>query len=73
MALRLVHKDGHAPVQIGEQVTDFRGGKAFVTGWQEPQHIGSTGRVYTSPDGNTLKAFGFYPSVFGLEWEGYDV
>lgn len=61
--MTLVHKDTRRPVRVGDKVTDFRGKAAVVTGWMEPRHSGSTGRV-------TVKdALGeFYPSVFNLEW-----
>jgi hypothetical protein len=43
--MRLLNKQGQ-PVNVGDVAHDFRGEAAIVTGWQEPAHEGSTGRVY---------------------------
>lgn len=59
--MKLVFKGTAIPVLMGDKVTCFRGEQAVVTGWAEPRHSGSTGRVYTS-DGE------YYPSVYNLEW-----
>lgn len=66
--LQLRHKDGRT-VSIGDEVTDFRGEKATVTGWQVPAHPGSTGRVHVEIETPTAKyQQGYYPSVYDLEW-----
>lgn len=64
----LVHKSTGKPVQIGEEVTDFRGDKAIVTGWDTPHSPASTGRLYVVEQDRA--PFGFYPSVFDCEWIG---
>lgn len=61
----LKHKDTGAPVVIGDEVTDFRGEKATVIGWEEPKHSASTGRVYVAVGEGSQ---GYYPSVYGLYW-----
>lgn len=67
----LVHKATGKPVQIGDEVTGFRGGKAIVTGWDEPRSPGSSGRIYThGKNANANSASGFYPAVFNCEWVG---
>jgi len=64
---KLVHKDTQLEVEKGETVIDFRGDSAIVTGWEEPRHSGSTGRVYVRPvDAEWTQ--GYYPSVFDLKW-----
>jgi hypothetical protein len=55
------------PVAKGEEVTDFRGEKAIVVGWEEPRHSGSTGRIYVRPQGAKLDE-GYYPSVYDCEF-----
>lgn len=59
-------------VQIGDVVTSFRGEEATVTGWQEPRHEGSTGRIrvkWLGVDGCTATYdLDYYPSVFNLTW-----
>jgi len=65
--MKLVHKDTHIEVEIGEEVTDFQGDKAIVTGSEEPRHSASTGRVYVRPvDADYTQVY--YPSVFDLKW-----
>lgn len=65
--LILVHSKSRKPVERGEVVTDFRGDTATVTGWDEPRHPGSTGRVYVKP-ADADWTHGYYPSVYDLEW-----
>jgi hypothetical protein len=64
---KLYHEDGRE-VRVGDEVTDFRGEKSVVTGWELPRHSGSTGRVYVITDANNSPA-GYYPSVFNLVWK----
>lgn len=51
------------PVQRGETLEDFRGGKTAIIGGRAPHHAASTGRVYTET-GREL-----FPAVFGCTWE----
>jgi hypothetical protein len=53
------------PVRVGQRVTDFRGERWTVTGWTEPAHAGSTGRVHVK-QGQTEMSY--YPSVFNLSF-----
>lgn len=64
---RLVRENGK-PITEGDLVRDFRNEIATVAGWAEPKHEGSSGRVYVTFDGQSEQ--GYYPSVWGLCWEG---
>ena len=50
----------------GMDVKTFRGEPYKLTGWKEPQHSGSTGRVYIT-DGKFSTEY--FPSVVGGEWK----
>lgn len=66
----LLHKDG-SEVKKGDEITDFRGDKAIVEGWEAPREKGKSGRVYvkyTREDGSSF-SHGYYPEVFGLKWK----
>lgn len=60
--------EGHE-VRVGDVLTDSRGERWTVTGWREPQHEGSTGRVYVTCEGMSSE---FFPGVFDLFWEEDD-
>jgi hypothetical protein len=62
--MKLVHEATGVEVQIGEEVTDFRGDKATVTGFGTPRSPASEGRVHVKQEGFDCE---FYPSVFGLK------
>ena len=66
---RLVDKNGKE-IKVGDEVVDFRGDKAVVTGWLKPKHAGSTGRVSVKEDGGFT--MDYFPSVYDLHWEGLD-
>lgn len=66
---RLVDKNGKE-IKVGDEVVDFRGDKAVVTGWIKPKHPGSTGRVSVKEDGGFT--MDYFPSVYDLHWEGLD-
>jgi len=53
---------------LGDVAHDFRGEAAIVTGWQEPRHAGSTGRVYVKEMGDRGFTGEYYPSVYGMKW-----
>lgn len=61
----LVSKDTQIPVSVGDTVTSFRGEKAQVTGWAEPQTSCSTGRVYVKEEWASSQA-AYYPGVYNL-------
>lgn len=64
---RLVNAEGKI-VEAGDEVTDFRGEKAIVVGWELPKSPASTGRVVVKRGGENGYTQGYYPSVFGLKW-----
>lgn len=68
--LKLVHKKTGKPVKEGQVIADFRGDEAVFLHGTEPSHPGSTGRAYVRPVDSDPESsgFGFYPSVFDLEW-----
>ena len=66
MTLVLVNKQG-TEVKRGDKAVDFRGEAHVVTGWQEPRHGGSTGRVLVKPLGGKFESE-FFPSVFDMAW-----
>lgn len=68
--MRLIREKTGVPVQVGEVVHSFRGEAAIVTGWEVPQHEGSTGRVYVKEMKENGFCMGYYPSVYDLKWEG---
>jgi hypothetical protein len=55
-------------VEIGDRVTSFRNEDFIVTGWKEPQHAGSTGRVHVKFTENGKFIQEFFPSVFDLKF-----
>ena len=65
----LIHASGEI-VKKGDEVVDFRGNKAIVTGWQAPIFEGKSGRVYVKEILGEGKEFdaGYYPEVYNLKW-----
>jgi len=57
---KLVNEHGEEVI-VGDTITDFRGGKATLTGGQPPLHQASTGRVY-------VKTSEYFPDVYDLRW-----
>lgn len=66
--MQLINLKTNKPVKTGEVVHDFRGKAAYVTGWQIPQHAGSTGRVYIQEMTDKRTHGEYFPSVYNLEW-----
>jgi hypothetical protein len=60
----LVHKKTGESINIGDEVTDFRGETWRVTGWREPQHPGSSGRIYVERGDSQME---YFPGVFDAE------
>jgi len=60
MKHKLINSKTKQEVQIGDIVTDFRGGKSKVEDFAAPKHSASTGRIYTEHGA-------FFPSVYGCE------
>jgi len=55
----LVDKKTGKPLVEGQTVTTFRGVECVLKGWREPQHGGSTGRVWIKGGRE------YFPSVIG--------
>lgn len=66
--MQLINLKTNQPLQTGEVVHDFRGEAAIVTGWCEPQHAGSTGRVYVKYMNDEGWHREFFPSVINAKW-----
>lgn len=69
MAWRLINANTGESVKIGDELTDFRGGKALLTGMREPHgSYGAGGRVYVKKEGGDRQEYELFPSVFELTW-----
>jgi hypothetical protein len=66
----LIYEDTNEPVNTGDIARTFRGEPVIVTGWQEPRHSGSTGRVHVQSMDESKWHQSFYPSVCGMKWVG---
>lgn len=69
--MRLVRVADGVEIKRGDTVTTFRGEVAVLEDAREPQHSGSTGRVYVRFDGATWPRE-FFPGVIGAEWVAAD-
>ncbi len=63
----LINTETKRIVAVGDKLQTFRGEPVVVTGWQPPRHIGSTGRIYVTPEGYPAEFQAFFPSVCGCE------
>ena len=63
--MKLINSKTKQEVKIGDMVTSFRGEKYEVRSWSEPQHRGSTGRMYVKSD---VYDRDYYPAVFNCEF-----
>ena len=68
--MHLVYETTGKPVKTGDIAHTFRGEAVIVTGWQEPRHEGSTGRVYCQSTDESKWNDSWYPSVIGAKWVG---
>ena len=66
--MKLIYESTGKEVQSGDIAHDFRGDAAVITGWQEPRHAGSTGRVYVKEMRDNGFDAAYYPSVYGMKW-----
>ncbi len=66
----LIYEDTQKPVTVGDIARTFKGEPVIVTGWQEPRHSGSTGRVYCQSMDESKWQNAWYPSVCGMKWVG---
>jgi len=68
--MRLIYETTGKPVNVGDIAHTFRGEAVIITGWQEPRHEGSTGRIYTQSTDESRWQNAWYPSVCGMKWVG---
>ena len=68
--MKLIYESTGKEVQSGDIAHTFRGEPVVVTGWQEPRHAGSTGRVYCKSMDESGWDNSWYPSVIGAKWVG---
>lgn len=66
MALQLRNSENGAILAKGSHA-DIKGSPVEITGWQEPRHSGSTGRVYIRYLNGGQDAE-YFPSVIGAEF-----
>jgi hypothetical protein len=59
---RLIYLAEDMPVRKNATAFDFRGHAAVITGGRAPHKPSSTGKVWTSDEGE------YYPGVFGMKW-----
>jgi hypothetical protein len=65
--MKLTNKQGQ-PVNTGDVVRTFKGDIVIITGWREPQHENSTGRIYVmSTDGRQTHSE-YFPAVCDMEF-----
>lgn len=65
----LIYEKTGQPVAVGD-VVHSRGHAYIVTGWSEPRHPASTGRLQVQTM-NERKAWAeYFPHVFGCDWIG---
>jgi len=60
---KLIRNADKTEVKSGDLIKDFRGEEAVLTGFQEPQSYGSSGRVYVKVKGEQRA---FFPGVYDL-------
>lgn len=66
--MQLIHIKTNQPVKTGDVAHTFDGEAVVVTGWREPHHAGSTGRVYVKFMNDSGWVTEFYPSVINAKW-----
>jgi hypothetical protein len=77
--MKLINSITKQEIKISDTVISFRGEKFEVMNWSEPQHAGSSGRMYVKvlpnyqpPDFSPIKgdysARELFPSVFNCEF-----
>jgi len=55
--MKLVNTKTGIELKVGDFVGTFRGEKMMLTGWAEPRHPGSSGRIYVVPVDFPLEYF----------------
>lgn len=66
--MKLINSITKQEVKIGDAVISFRGEKYKVRSWSEPEHAGSTGRMYVEESEAYGRRMYFYPAVFNCEF-----
>jgi hypothetical protein len=66
--MKLIYKDTGKPVIAGEPVHTHLGKAVIITGWQEPKHENSTGRVYVRTMQDNAFEMSYFPAVIGAVW-----
>ena len=68
--MHLLDKQGQ-PVNTGDTAHTRRGEIVIITGWREPHHENSTGRIYVmSTDGRQTHSE-YFPAVCDMEFSGH--
>jgi hypothetical protein len=65
--MKLVFSNSLAPVKVGHRIVEDNGDVFVVSGWKEPQHINSAGRVWVTAPGGTAVAE-YFPHVFNMKF-----
>ena len=66
--MRLINNKTGQEIKVGEVVHTHLGKAAIVTGWQHPEHEGSTGRVFVRTMQDNAFEMSYYPSVINAQW-----
>jgi len=68
--MKLILDSTGEEIKENQEVTTFRDLKAIVTGWQEPHHNGSTGRVYldVTDEEGAVYSGAYFPAVCGARF-----
>ena len=67
--MKLINKKGQ-PVSVGDTARTSSGEVVIITGWREPQHVASTGRVYVVSADERKFHREYFPSVCNMQWVG---
>ena len=65
--MQLINKQGQ-PVNTGDIARTHRGEIVIITGWQEPRHMGSSGRIYVVSTEGRKTHSEYFPAVCGMDW-----
>ena len=68
--MKLIYENTGCEVKFGDVTQTFNGERVVITGWQEPRHEASTGRVYCQSMDESKWDSAWYPSVVGARWIG---
>jgi hypothetical protein len=65
--MKMIYEQTNEAVKVGDIAKTFRGETVTVTGFEQPRHSGSTGRVYVKFEGFE-ETREFFPGVIGARW-----